>query len=540
MALENPLHRIDTVNLEAEKPVIPWQKRDFDGHVVRNEHERALGDRDVLLLDLLKAVKTHGGANVSPLYPFAEDATLKPSQAACYDLAGAVMADFTVDVANLAISTSFIADLKLILSNEFREPFLSKITLRRAVDQQTALVQIFVDLEISARFTTDQLIHPIMTLTNKAFNDVQDNSAPSSRDHLSLSMTMVNVDNRNWLNSGVVRFNFIGSIQSTLETSWSVGTYLNALVEGFSTLPTLGRIEFTFPQTATTLTELSYNLLGDLQNAVPFLDKIKNYPFSVDSTAGQIMAKYIKDIEVTGPPLRPVFLKRIRKVGSDYNFLFAYNDRDLAGNYLGTVNIGLATVTATSGSTVTIATLGSNRAAGVDPTWVDEIPTENTTDNYGIGTLTVLSYESLADLFAELLAAPVSVGSPSPIDVSPVVPVEIVGLFADPNMIEMVEDNSHLDNLTVDAQGTLISVYQRPLSTSHLTQNRQVTVGGILVNQRTCYGQEGIMRDFYGIASTESLVDNSKIPLEDEWFDTTTNVLKRYQFVQGKRKWRTL
>ena len=58
MALENPLHRIDTANIETEAPVIPWQVRDFDGITARNEHERALGDRDVFVLDLLKAVNT--------------------------------------------------------------------------------------------------------------------------------------------------------------------------------------------------------------------------------------------------------------------------------------------------------------------------------------------------------------------------------------------------------------------------------------------------------------------------------------------------
>jgi hypothetical protein len=540
MALENPLHRIDTVNIETEAPVIPWQLRDRDGYVIRNEHERALGDRDVLLLNLLKAVKNHGMANVSPLYPFAEESTLKPSQATCYDLAGVEMTDFVVDPTNLIISTSFLADLKLIISNEFREPFLSKITLNRAIDPQTALVQIFVDLEISARYTIDQQIHPILLLTGKAFNDVQDNSAPSSRDNVALPMTVVDVANRKWLNSGVVRFAFIGSVQSSLATSWSVGTYGTAQVEGFSSLPTLGSIVFTFPRPATSLTELAYNLLGDLQAAVPFLDKIKYYPFAADATAGEIMAKYIKDAEITGPTNRPIFLKRIRKAGSDYKFLFAYNDRDSQGNYLGTVNVGIATVTATSGVRVPISTLASNKAAGIDPTWLDEVPTTDTVDSYGIGTLTILSYAAMEDLFAELLATPVTVGSPSPIDVSPVVPVEIVGLYADPNLIEMVEDNSHLDNITVDLQGALVSIYNRPLGPAHLTPNRQITIGGILVNRRTCYGQEGIMRDFYGIPSTESLIDNPKIPLEDEWFDTTTSTMKRYQYVQGKRRWRTL
>src|SRR4051812_35424196 len=108
MALENPLHRVDTANIETEAPVLPWQKRDADGCTIRNEHERALGDRDVWLLDLIKTVKSHGGANVSPQFPFTETATLKPSQAVALDNVGDVMADFTIDPALLTLSTSFL------------------------------------------------------------------------------------------------------------------------------------------------------------------------------------------------------------------------------------------------------------------------------------------------------------------------------------------------------------------------------------------------------------------------------------------------
>jgi hypothetical protein len=540
MALENPLHRIDTANIETEAPAIPWQKRDFDGYSLRNVHERALADRDVWLLGLIKTVKDHGGANVSPQFPFTETATMKPSQAVALDNVGDVMAGFTVDPAPLKLSTSFLADLKLILSNEFREPYISTMVLRKALDTNTSLVQIFVDLEISARYTGDQQDHVILALTGKAFNDVQDNTNPSSRDDIALTLTPQTVDGREWLNSGVVRFAFIGSVQSSLSTSWSVGLYNNAMVEGFSTLPTLERITFAFTRPATELTELAYNLLGDLQSAVPFLDKIKNYPFDIGATAGQILAKYILDINVSGPPVAPVYIKRIRIDGSNYIFLLAYNEYDSLGNYLGTVNIGVATLTPTSANKITVSSLGSNRVAGVSPTWLDEVPTTGTTDNYGNGTLKVKSYADMASLFAELISAPVTVGSPSPIDVSPVSPEPIVGLYADPTMIEMVESNSYLDSLALDIQGTPVSVYNRPLSSSHTSPNVQVSIGGVLVNRRTCYGQEALMRDFYGIASSESLIDNPKIPLEDQWYDTTSATLKVYQFIQGKRRWRTL
>ena len=543
MALDNPLHALDTANIETEAPVIPWTTKNDDGFSLRNVHERALGDRDIYLLNLLKAVRNHALANVSPQYPFTENATLKPSQAICYDNAGAVLSSFVVDPSLLKLSNSFLADLKLIISNEFREPYVSKMMLRRAVDPSTLLVQIFVDLEISARYTGDQKDHIILQLVSKAYNDVQDNSAPSSRDDLALNLALVQVDNHDWLNSGIIRFGFIGSVQSSLATSWSVGTYSNATVEGFSTLPNLGRIEFTFTRQATAIAEIAYNLLGNLQNAIPFLDKIKNFPFDLSSTAGKILAKYITDLDIAGPAVERVFIKRIRRYtvsGDDvFNVLFAYNLRDDSGNYLGTVNVGLATVTKTSASRVAIKSLASNQVAGVSPTWLDEVAVTNTIDNLGVGTL-VTTWTGLENLFKELLATPVTIGSPSPIDVSPVSPDPIVGLFADENLVEMVEDNSRLDTLSVDIQGVLVTNYNRPLGVAHATKNQQVTVGGVLVNRRCCYGQEAIMRDFYGILSAESLVDNAKIPLEDEWYDSATNTLKRYQIIQGKRKWRTL
>lgn len=544
MALDNLLDQLATFNLDAAKPVIPWQLRDFDGFEVRNEHERALGDRDQVLLELLQATAQHGSANVSPQYPFTEVATLKPSQATCYDNAGAVMTTFTVNPAPLALTNSFLSDLKLIITNEFREPFLSKIILRKAVDPETALVQVFVDLEVSARYTGDQQDHVILKLTDKAYNDVQDNTAPSSRDELAFDLAQQNVDARTWLNSGIVRFHFLGSVQSGLSTSWSVGTYGTAVVEGFSAVAALARIEFTFTRPATALTELSYDRLGDLQSAVPFLDKIRHYPFDIAATAGGILTKYVKDITITGPPWQKVSIRRIRRkmVGGypQYLFLFSYIKRDTNGNYLNTVNIGLATVTNTSGPVVPITSLASNMVIGVDPTWIDEVPTTYTTDNYGVGRLKITAWEDLQALFDELVGAPVIIGSPSPITVSPVSPEPITGLFADPNVIEMIEDNSILDTLVVSIQGKSVSVYAKPPGTSQATNNTQVLLDGVLVNRRCCYGVEGIMRDFYGIPSTESLVDNTKIPLEDEWFDTSINALKRYQIVQGHRRWRSL
>ena len=540
MAFNDPLDFIDTVNLDFLKPILRWPSKLFDGTVIRNQHEQALAARDNYLLTLIQAVKDHGGANISPLYPFVEEATLEPSQATCYDNTGAVFSGFTVDPTVLKLSNSFIGDLKLILSNQFRDPFLSSLTLNRAVDPNTGLVQIFVDLVINARFTVDQQIYPILSLTSKAFNDVQDNSAPSSRDNVAFVMTVLPVNNQQWLNSGVIRFNFIGSVQSTTPGSWSIGTYNNATVEGFSTLPTLAKIEFTFPAQATYLTELSYNLLGDLQNGIPFLTKVQNYPFSTNSTAGQLLAPYITDIEITAPAGPGIFIKRIRISGTSYIFVFAYNRYDNLGNYLGTVNIGVATIAQNGPTTVPITSLGSNAIAGIAPSWLDEVPTTNTTDNFGIGNLTVASYAGLATLFAQLLAEAVTVGSPSPIEVSPVAPVQIVGVYADPTMIEMVAYNSLLNTFAVDSQGVRVATFTQPPTLVQQGPNSQVSIGGVLVNRRTVYGTDPTMRDFYGIAATESLINNSKIPLEDQWYNTLTNSMSQYQIVQGKRQWRAL
>lgn len=543
MANDNTLDSIDTVNLDQTKPVIPWQLKDWDGFSARNIHERALGDRDNYLLDLIKAVKNHGVSNVSPLYPFAEADTLVPSMAVPTDATGAVISDFVVDPSKLVLSNRFLRDLKVILTTEFQEPFLHRLVLRKTVDPVTLLVRIFVDLYFSARYTGDQNDYEILSLVERAYNDVQDNSSPSSRDLLPFDLTALKVAEREWINSGVITFGFIGSVQSGLPTSWSAGVYNGVVIEGFSTLPNLKQIEFTFSRPAAALAELAYSRIGDLQKAVPFLSKIVNYPFDSSAAVGSILTKYIPDVSITGPWNERVFIKRIRRheVNSafEYVFMFAYDRHDSAGNYLATVNIGIATVTQTSGSRVPIYSLGSTVTAGAEPDWLDEV-INTTTDNLGAGILTVTSWAELGKLYDELLATPVSVGSPSPILVSPIAPEPIYGLFVDPDVISMIESNSTLDSLVVDAQGKTISVTRKPSSPSQVSDNNKVYIDGILVNRRTCYGAEAIMRDFYGIPSTESLINNDKIPLEDQWYDTGANVMKQYQFVQGNRRWRSL
>jgi hypothetical protein len=543
MATDNTLDSIDTVNLDQTKPVIPWLARDFDGFESRNVHERALGDRDNYLLDLIKAVKSHGVSNVSPLYPFAEADTLVPSMAVATDADGVVIPGFTVDPSKLVLSNRFLRDLKVILTTEFQVPYLHRLVLRKYVDPVTLLVRIFVDLYFSARYTGDQLDYEILSLTEKAYNDVQDNSSQSSRDLIPFDLTALMVANREWINSGVITFGFIGAVQSGLSTSWSAGVYNGVTVEGFSTIPELKQIEFTFSRPAAALAELSYSRIGDLQKAVPFLSKIVNYPFDSSSSVGSILTKYVPDISVTGPWNEKVYIKRIRRhlvsTVYEYVFMFAYDSHDNAGNYTATVNVGIATVTQTSGSRVRIQSLGSTVTAGADPDWLDEV-IGNTSDNLGAGYLTVTSWEDLGKLYDELLATPVEVGSPSPILVSPIAPDPIYGLFVDPDIITMIEANSTLDSLVVDTQGKVISVTKKPSSPYQLSNNDKITIDGVLVNRRTCYGAESVMRDFYGIPSTESLINNDKIPLEDQWYDTGTNVMKQYQFVQGSRRWRSL
>lgn len=530
MALNDPLHRIDTVNLDQEKPVLPWLTADFDGFSKRNQHERALGDRDNLLLDLLRSLKQHGSSNVSPLFPFREDATLVPSSAIALDASGLEIPDFTISPSSLILSNSFIRDLKLVLTTEFSQPFLSKISLVKKVDPETSLVQIFTDIEISARYSGDQVDYPILSLTSKAFNDVQNNSNPSSKDGVAFDLTSLEVSSREWLTSGVITFGFIGAVQSTTSSSWSVGSYNGAKIEGFSALPTLKTINFTFTRPSAGITELAYMKLADLRKAIPFLSKILNYPFSQYAVIGDILAKYILDISISGPK-EDVYLKRIRKDGSNYIFVFAYDEKDLNGDYLATVNIGIAT--ATNSGTFTIESLGSNRLAGADPDWVDEVA--NSKDSYGVGTLTISNIEGL---YEELLGTPIGVGSPSPIEVSPVSPGEVVGLFVDPDIIAMVSANSTLNSLVVSINGVNLTVTERTLSNSHYTRNIKVSVDNAIINRRTTYGPEVLMRDFYGILGTESLIDNDKIPLDDEWFDTTANVLRRYQVIQGAKRWK--
>jgi len=535
----DPLIQIDTLNLDATYPAIPWTLGDFDGFIIRNQHEQALAARDNKLLSLLRALRDHATSNTSPLYPFKEDATLQPSSATPHDGSGAVISGFVVDPTKLTISKSFIKDLRLILSSDFREPYLSSMVLKRAVDPDTNLVRIFVDLVFSARYTADQTDQVVFKLTSKAYNDVQDNTSPSSRDNVSFDLEAQVVEGRTFLNAGVIEFNSLGTVQSQLATSWSIGTYNGATVEGFASIPTLYDIVFTFTRNAGKVTQLAYDQLGDLQNAVPFLAKVKSFPFDPLATASSILSKYIIDVEITAPPSTKVFVKRIRKISGGFVFVFAYNLRDGANNLLGAVNIGVATVMLSGSNRVNIQSLGSNRINGVTPDWLDEVR-GNTVDNLGSGTLVVTSPADLQNLFNELLAVTVPVGSPSPIQVSPAAPEPVIGLFVDPDQIDMIEDNSFLDGLAKDCQGLTTTFVERPLSASHVTRNVQVSVNGFVVNRRCSYGNEALMRDYYGLTSIESLTDNSKINLDDEWFDTGAGVLKRYQIVNGHRAWRVV
>lgn len=539
MALNDPLDQIDTTNIDQTDPVIPWVDGNFDGFVGRNQHEQALAARDRRLLTLVKALKQQSTSNTSPLYPFKDDATLHPSSATPLDGAGATISAFVINAGALTISKDFIKDLRLVLSSDFREPYLSGLVLRRAVDPDTNLVRIFVDLEISARYSQDQMDHVVFSLTGKAYNDVQDNSVPSSKDNVAFDLVAVKVAGRDFLNSGTIEFSFIGSIQSQLATSWSVGTYQATQVEGFASVPGLVSIVYTFSRQASKITQLAYDQLGDLQNAIPFLSKVKDFPFDSGATASAVLAKYITDVDITAPTGTKVFIKRIRKTSTSFIFVFSYNDRDTAGNLLGAVNIGVATVLLSGSNSVSIKSLGSNKINGVDPDWLDEIAGQ-TVDNYGSGTLTVLSPAALQALFNELLQVTVAVGSPSPIQVSPAQASPVIGLFVDPNQIDMVESNSYLDSLAKDGQGLRNAFTERPLGPAHITRNVQVSINGYIVNRRISYGNESLMRDFYGLTQTEILSDNIKINLDDEWFDTTANILKRYQLQNGHRAWRTV
>jgi hypothetical protein len=181
---------------------------------------------------------------------------------------------------------------------------------------------------------------------------------------------------------------------------------------------------------------------------------------------------------------------------------------------------------------VEIKSLGSNRINGADPTWLDEV-IGDTQDAYGRGTLIVADYASLGLLFDELLAVTVEVGSPSPILVSPAENPPIVGLYVDPDEISMIEDNSYLDGLAKDTQGYNITVTERIPLLAAPTRNVTVLIGDVKVTRRMVYGTEAQMRDFYGIGTAETLVNSDKIDLDDEWFNSVSKTLNRYQLIDG-------
>lgn len=539
MAFDNPLDVIPGYDLDALYPIIPWTATSFDGVTARSAHDASIAARDDALLGLIQAIYQQSVSNTSPLYPFKDDATLVPSSATPQDASGAPIPGFVINPATLALPKSFIKDMRLVLANEFINPFISQITFIQQTDPATGLLQVFVNIYISATYTIDQNVYVIMSLENQAYNDVQDGSAPSSRDNLPLQFKSLPVQGLNFLNTGDIEFGFIGAIESSQLSSWSVGTYQGATVEGFANVANLNEIIFTFVYAATKITQLAYTNLGNLQDVVPFLVKVKFYPFDPASTAGSILQQAFVDCQITAPVKHRVFIKRIRLMGTTYIVMFAYNRYDSHGNYVGTVNIGKCYIPQNSPrKTFPIIGLGSNTVNGVAPNWADEQPTFNTKDSYGEGTLTILSYAAIQQLFIDLLAATVN---GSPIVGSPVIPPQVVGITVDQNVILMLEANSFLDGLACDTIAIPTTIVQRPLNPAlHPTLNVQITVGGFLVNRRISYGIETTMRDFYGIGSAESLINNPKINLEDEWFDTSTNTLKRYQIVSGRNTWRVV
>ena len=67
-----------------------------------------------------------------------------------------------------------------------------------------------------------------------------------------------------------------------------------------------------------------------------------------------------------------------------------------------------------------------------------------------------------------------------------------------------------------------------------------MVVAGEIINNRIVIGSESVMRNFYGIDPVESLINNQKIPLNDEWFEESAGRVKKYLVVSGKRQWRAI
>lgn len=546
MALDNPLDAFDQANLDRLLPQVPWNVQDFDGARIRNLHEKTLAERDNTLLAWLQLIRNSATANVSPKFPFKEDATLKPSEAIITQTSDP--GSFVVDITDLELSLRFIKDLKLILTSDFVDPYISRITMREATDPATDLIQVFVDIEISARLRLDQIVYPILKLQSKAYNDVQDNSQASSRDNTSFNMVPQEVNGRSYFNAGVIEFNFIGAIQSQTSTSWSNGLYNDIPVEGFSIVPDLTQIEFIFEEPATKLTQLSYNNLGDIQAAVPFLAKVQNWPFLQEANAGPTLTQYITDLSITAPGNEFVYLKRVRRfndttLGQVYRFIFSYDIEDDLGNYVRTVNIGVCDVWNRPNKVwlFEIRSLGSNVINGTDPDYLDEV-ISTTTDSYGSGFLRITGFDQMALMFEALIAANEieTAGSESPADET-LAPPPTIGIFPDPDTILFLTGNTSLEALATDTVANKVTITEVPVDPQiHPTRNVRVSIDDKKVTSRISYGNEQQMRNFFGIAAGESLTNNDKIDPEDEWYDTSIDGLKRYQLVRGRYTWRLI
>lgn len=538
---DNPLHALESYDLDAAVPVSPWTKG-FDGATIRNVKQNQLAERDRKILDQIQILSKFGATKVSPFYPFKSDATLTPSSIEILDSNGVEISDFTIDFTELQIPKRFIKDLKLILANEFSQPYVSRMTLVRRTDPITNLLRVFVDLEISARYSVDSQDYVIFRLESRAYNDNPTNEDPSTADNVSFPLEPQKINGVQFLNSGIIEFEFIGAVYSTTSSSWSFGVTDGGVQGDGFTLPLdMGTINYTFTREGGKLTLLSYNELADLSDSVPFLQKVKYFPFSPDSTVGDILSQHIIDLNMTSPAGEKVYVKRIRRRDSGgstyYVFLFAYNVYDSGGNFLRTVNLGVAEIGPSSNNRAMIQSLGSNTIAGVEPSWLDEVPSD-TTDSFGHGILKVDSYTTLDQLWTDLTAQSESIGSPSPVVVSPDEGTT-VGVFADTDVLVFTDDASEIDGIALDTIGIPLSVFAREVSNSP-TKNIQVTIEGEVINSRTVIGNENLLRSFYNIDVIESLVDNDKIPIGDFWFDESRGRLQQYLIVGGKRQWRAI
>lgn len=546
MALENPLHALDIASLDRILPRIPWNVRSFDGHRIRNQHESLLAERDNQLLEWIRVLRDSSVANISPRYPFKEDATLQPSTVEVLDFGGNPLGDFSVDIDGKQLPLSFIKDLKLILTSDFSDPFISRISFVEQTDPNTNLIQVFINVEISARLRADQMIYPILRLNNRAYNDVQDNSQPSSRDNRSFILESLEVNGRAYFNSGIIEFAFIGSIQSQTESSWSIGEFQGEDVEGFSIVQDLQTLHFDFDFRATKLTQLSYNNLGDITDSVPFLRKVQNFPFMREANAGSVLALFFIDMKITGPVGQFVYIRRIRRFqdptrGMVYRLLFSYDQLDDDGVNHGRINIGVADIwNRPSGNWIfPINSLGSNNIRGEAPEWRDEVRV-NTRDSYGSGMVRIVNFSVMEDLFDDLIAANETLDPETPQDQT-LAPSPTIGEFPDSDRVVFTIGNTLIEPIAIDTVARRTVVTEVPVDPQiHQTRNVRVTVDGVRVTRRIAYGNDSQMRNFYGLSGAANLIDNPNIDPEDEWYDTSANALKRYQRIQGRLIWRVV